>query len=201
MSSEMMKWHGSIQGVVAAPLDQVWDMVSQSSELPKWMPMVEQCKAVQGEEGIPGYIRDVIGDMFPQPNGDKSWIRERLLVMDSDNYSYTYTMESGNVGLEGYINTIQLFDFSEETTLVHWAFEVNPVMGSAEENITEYLGFLYKSSIKRLEMAVTIAKVVQADSLCPQEGVAEGEANIKDSHGSSHQQIEDLTLSMEENCH
>ncbi|KAH9324685.1 hypothetical protein KI387_004863, partial [Taxus chinensis] len=148
------KWHGSIQGIVEAPLNLVWEMISQSNKLSKWMPMVEQCKSVEGKDGEFGYVREVIGDMFPQPDGSKSWIKEKLSQMDPRNHTYTYIMESSNVGLEGYTNTIQLLKFGEGTTLVLWCFEVNPLMGSSQESITDYLGFLYKSSIRKLDMVV-----------------------------------------------
>ncbi|GLJ41879.1 hypothetical protein SUGI_0867190 [Cryptomeria japonica] len=148
------KWHGSIQGIVEAPLNLVWKMISQSNKLPEWMPMVEQCNVVEGKDGEIGYVREIIGDMFPQIDGNKSWIKEKLSQIDPKNYTYTYTMESSNVGLEGYTNTIQLLNFGERTTLVLWRFEVSPVVGSSQDNLIEYLGFLYKSSIKKLEMVV-----------------------------------------------
>ena len=36
------KWQGSINGIIGAPIDKVWTMVSETKRLPEWMPMVER---------------------------------------------------------------------------------------------------------------------------------------------------------------
>ncbi|MCO5585982.1 hypothetical protein L7F22_039919 [Adiantum nelumboides] len=145
------KWVGRVHAVVEAPLESVWALASDSCGIPKWMPMVEECSLMQGELGMPGLVRYLRGTMFPHPSGEKSWIQERLLLMDPLHYKYAYCMEDGNVGLSGYINTVQFSDFGESTTLVQWDYEVDPVIGSEQEAILDYLAVLYKSSLKRLE--------------------------------------------------
>ncbi|KAL2548732.1 Polyketide cyclase/dehydrase and lipid transport superfamily protein [Forsythia ovata] len=152
------KWRGSVGGIVDAPIAQVWSMVSQTSRLPEWMPMVEKCTDLSGEEGVPGYIRLVSGFMFPQNDGDRSWIKERLVLMDASSHSYIYRMVASNVGLDGSLNSLKLVDYGDddlESTLVDWAFEIDPVEGVSEEHIIDYLGFLYKSCINRIEGAIS----------------------------------------------
>ena len=76
------KWRGTASGVVSAPVDRVWELVSATSRLREWMPMVESCTAVAGDEGVPGYVRLVRGGlMFPQhlQQASSSWVRERQL--------------------------------------------------------------------------------------------------------------------------
>ncbi|KAK1270212.1 hypothetical protein QJS04_geneDACA007593 [Acorus gramineus] len=121
------------------------------------MPMVENCTSLSGEEGVPGYIRLVLGFMFPQEDGQRSWIKERLVFMDRNCYSYSYCLESSNVGLDGLVNTLKLTDYGEGSTLVDWLFEVTPVVGLSEEAVVDYLVFLYKSCINRIEGAIQIA--------------------------------------------
>ncbi|KAG9453885.1 hypothetical protein H6P81_006789 [Aristolochia fimbriata] len=118
------------------------------------MPMVENTTKLTGEEGVPGYVRLVSGFMFPQDDGDRSWIKERLVLMDPISYTYVYNMEGSNVGLDGSVNTLTLLDYGDDSTLVSWSFEINPVVGAKQDDTIDYLGFLYKSCIKRIGRAV-----------------------------------------------
>ncbi|KAL5983255.1 hypothetical protein ACLOJK_017339 [Asimina triloba] len=120
--------------------------------------MVEKCSVLAGEEGAPGYVRLVSGFMFPQDDGDRSWIKEKLLYMDPSSFSYIYQMEASNVGLDGSVNSLRLFDYGEDSTLVDWSFEINALDGVSEGDIVDYLGFLYKSCINRIEGAVQSAE-------------------------------------------
>lgn len=96
-------------------------MVSETKKLAEWMPMVERCTDLAGEEGVPGYVRAVSGFMFPQQDGDRSWIKERLVAMDSTSHSHVYKMEASNVGLDGSINTLKLVDYGDDSTVVNWS--------------------------------------------------------------------------------
>ncbi|EXB76108.1 hypothetical protein L484_006543 [Morus notabilis] len=148
------KWHGNVSGIVEAPIDKVWGMVSSTRRLSEWIPMVERCTSLGGEEGVRGYTRLLSGFMFPQPDGERSWIKEKLVFMDSSTHSYAYVMEASNVGLDGSVNSLRLKDYGEDTTLIEWSFEVNPLDGVCEDNVVDYLGCLYKSCIKRIEYAL-----------------------------------------------
>ncbi|XP_071934537.1 lachrymatory-factor synthase-like [Coffea arabica] len=148
------KWRGSVGGLVDAPIDKVWAVVSRSCRLQDWMPMVERCTDLGGEEGVPGYVRLVSGFMFPQEDGDRSWIKERLLAINPSSYSYVYQMEASNVGLDGSINSLKLVEYGEDSTLVDWSFEIDPVEGASEDYTIDYLAFLYKSCIKRIVGAI-----------------------------------------------
>lgn len=148
------KWKGSAKGIVDASIDKVWTLVSKTDRLAEWMPMIERCTHLEGNEGIPGYIRLVSGFMFPQDDGDRSWIKEKLVSIDPSSYSYVYKMEACNVGLDGSVNSLKLIDYGDNSTLVTWSFEINPLLGANEDNLTDYLGFLYKSCINRIEAAL-----------------------------------------------
>ncbi|KAK7842981.1 lachrymatory-factor synthase [Quercus suber] len=111
------KWSGSVGGIVGAPIDKVWTMVSQTKKLPEWMQMVEQCTDLVGEDGMPGYVRLVSGFMFPQQDGERSWNKERLVCMDSSSHSYVYRMEASNIGLDRSLNSLKLVDYGDDSTL------------------------------------------------------------------------------------
>lgn len=74
--------------------------------------------------------------------------------MDPAAFSYVYRMEASNVGLDGSVNSLKLFDYGNDSTLVDWSFELNPLEGACEGDIVDDLGFLYKSSINRIEGAI-----------------------------------------------
>ncbi|XVF48323.1 hypothetical protein PTKIN_Ptkin03bG0180900 [Pterospermum kingtungense] len=151
------KWHGSVSGIVESPLDKVWNIVSQTKRLSEWMPMVERCSDLAGDEGIPGYVRLVSGFMFPQPDGERSWVKERLVAMDTTSHSYVYRMEASNVGLDGSENSLKLIDYEDDSTLVNLSFEIDPLEGALEDSIIDYLGFLCKSCINRIHGAIKAA--------------------------------------------
>ncbi|XP_073119814.1 lachrymatory-factor synthase-like [Henckelia pumila] len=148
------KWRGSVGGIVDASIDEVWNIVSKSSKLQEWMPMIENCNDIAGEEGVPGYIRLVSGFMFPQKDGDRSWIKERLVFLDSLSHSYVYRMEASNVGLDGSSNSLKLIDYGDDTTLIDWKFEINPVEGVSEDCIVDFMGYFYKSCINKIHGAI-----------------------------------------------
>ncbi|KAK9913684.1 hypothetical protein M0R45_037494 [Rubus argutus] len=151
------KWRGSVGGIVEAPIEKVWSMVSQTKRLTEWMPMVERCTALAGDEGVPGYVRLVSGFMFPQDDGERSWIKEKLVSIDPSQHKYVYKLEASNVGLDGSVNSVKLVDYGNDSTLFDWSFELNPLQGTCEDSIIDYLGFLYKSCINRIEAAIEAA--------------------------------------------
>ena len=77
--------------------------------------------------------------------------------MDSSSHSYVYRMEASNIGLDGSLNSLKLVDYGDDSTLVNWSFEINPIEGACKDSIIDYLGFLYKSSINRIESAIEAA--------------------------------------------
>ena len=148
------KWRGSVVGIVEAPVEKVWSMVSQTRKLAEWMPMVERCTDLAGEEGVPDYVRLVSGFMFPQEDGERSWIKEKLVSVDISQHRYVYKLEASNVGLDGSVNSVRLVDYGNDSTLVDWSYELYPLQGVCEDSIIDYLGFLYKSCINRIKGAI-----------------------------------------------
>ncbi|KAL5054609.1 hypothetical protein RYX36_035291, partial [Vicia faba] len=48
-------------------------------------------------------------------------------------------------------------DYGDESTLIQWSFEINPLEDVSENNLVDYLGFLYKSCINKIEGVVEAA--------------------------------------------
>ncbi|KAJ6317748.1 hypothetical protein OIU76_013315 [Salix suchowensis] len=96
----VVKWLGSVGGIVDAPMDRLEKKVFQ------------EC-AVSDSCSLNKMVTDRI--------------KERLVSMDSTSYNYVYRMEASNI---------------------------DPLEGNSEDSIIDYLGFLYKSSINRIEDAL-----------------------------------------------
>lgn len=116
--------------------------------------MVENCSDLDGKEGVPGYVRLVSGFMFPLQDGERSWIKEMLVSMDGSSYCYVYKMEGSNVGLDGLMNMLKLEKYGDGSTLVVWSFEIDPVEDGCEEGVVDLLGFVYKSCVNRISVAI-----------------------------------------------
>ena len=117
------------------------------------MAMVERCIDLAGDEVNTGYVQLVSGLMFPQQDGERSWIKERLVAMDTTSHK----MEASKVGLDGYVNSLKLIDYGDDSTLVNWSFEIDPLEGALEDSIIDYLGFLYKSCTNRIQGAIEVS--------------------------------------------
>lgn len=88
----------------------------------------------------PDYIRPVSGFMLTQSDGERSWIKERLVSMDPVSQVRYKRWEASSVGLDGSASSLRLVDYGEDSTLVEWLFEISPIEGAAEENIIGFLG-------------------------------------------------------------
>ncbi|GLT43775.1 hypothetical protein SLA2020_177060 [Shorea laevis] len=95
--------------------------------------------------------------MFLQQGEERSWIKERLVSMDSSSHSYVYKMEANNVGSNGSMNSLKLADYGVDSTLVECSFEIEPLEDTSEDSTIDYLGFLYKSCIKRIQGVIEAA--------------------------------------------
>lgn len=83
--------------------------------------------------------------------------------MDPESHTYVYLMEASNVGLDGSSNSLRLIDYGDDSTLVDWKFETNPMDGVCEEYIVDYLGYVYKSCINRIEGAITASSEISGE--------------------------------------
>ncbi|KAL5096842.1 hypothetical protein RYX36_001169, partial [Vicia faba] len=87
----------------------------------------------------------------------KTWVVVMRLHVTACEGRKCYRMEASNVGLDGSVNSLKLVDYGDESTLIQWSFEINPLEDVSENNLVDYLGFLYKSCINKIEGAVEAA--------------------------------------------
>ncbi|KAJ7300162.1 hypothetical protein O6H91_Y055000 [Diphasiastrum complanatum] len=155
-SSSGPRWHGRVRVEIVATIGKVWAIGSDFCGLTKWIPTMEFCQRIEGKGQTPGCVRYAGGHTFPRTDGQKSWAKERLLSIDNTNLSYSYVMEDGNMGLNGYFAKFQLFEGkNSDTTWVDWSFEMDPsTAGSKDEVIGKQIAFL-SAAVKRLEIAAS----------------------------------------------
>ncbi|KAJ7297090.1 hypothetical protein O6H91_11G055000 [Diphasiastrum complanatum] len=118
------------------------------------MLSIEECECVEGQAQVPGCVRYVVGSAVPGPDGQKMWVKERLLTLDPRTHSCTYRVEDGNLNLDGYVARLQLSSSSGaegEGTVVKWCFEMDPMSGCAEEVMVNSLICRLNASIEALE--------------------------------------------------
>lgn len=72
----------------------------------------------------------------------------------SSSHSYVYKMEASNAGLDGSVNSVKPVDYGDDSSLVNWSYEIDPVEGASEESLIYYLGFLYKYCIDKIGGAI-----------------------------------------------
>lgn len=152
------KWRGSIAASIAAPLDKVWDIASNFSNLHNFVPCVRLCERLKGFNNTPGCVRFyTLNCPSGLPGGvHMGWAKERLISWDAIHHSYRYVLEGSNMKLEDCEFDFQLRpDIDEEgSTIVSWSFELKPVKNSSKEKMVSDMSDLGYGIIAGLEEAV-----------------------------------------------
>jgi hypothetical protein len=102
-------------GVVPASAEDVWKLVSQFVGLADWHPLISESFIESGTPQQVGTVRRLI-------LADGSQVAERLLALDSDGRSYTYTFDdAGNMPVRSYKSTIRVASItSTNQSFVEW---------------------------------------------------------------------------------
>jgi carbon monoxide dehydrogenase subunit G len=106
---------------IAAPADDVWDLVSGFQSMDKWHPLIKSSKAKEG-----GRTRNL-----GLKNG--GYVRERLLKYDHKARSLTYTITEGTVPLTDYVSTISVKPKGKKACVVTWTGSYTPKGAPAAE--------------------------------------------------------------------
>lgn len=110
----MAKAHAS--AIIAAPIDVVWAKVRDFNAMPSWNPNILDSMI---EDGL---ASDTVGCIrrFTLANG--VLVRERLLVLDDLDRSFTYNFETPAFPVENYLATFRLQPVtSDDTTFATWS--------------------------------------------------------------------------------
>lgn len=133
----------SINATIAAPLDDVWAMISDFPNLRRWHPLVERCDTEGTGEGA---VRTV--------HFADSWAAERLERLDNDQHILHYAVIDGSnpsaIGLHGAISLIAAQDGATELA---WTSGVDPARPDAKA-LDDYLEHYYRDRIEHLRAAV-----------------------------------------------
>ncbi|CAM6117854.1 unnamed protein product [Calypogeia fissa] len=150
------RWKGYITASIAVPLDRTWQIGSDFSGLHKFVPIVEVCERLKGCNRTPGCIRFyTMNSATGLPGGKrKAWARDKLLNIEEKTHSYTYAVEGTNMNLENCQITFKASDGKDGSTVVTWAWEVDPVKKSTKEKTLSDMAEFGCTFIKGLEAAV-----------------------------------------------
>lgn len=89
-------------GVVAGPVDEVWDLVRRFDGLPEWHPMVRTCEMVDGADP------QAVGAYRLQELANGGVARARLVSLDDGARSMCYEMLDGPWPVRSYVATVRV---------------------------------------------------------------------------------------------
>ncbi|XP_024537478.1 lachrymatory-factor synthase [Selaginella moellendorffii] len=154
------KWSGGVTRIVDAPAAKLWELASDFCGLCKWMPLIEECRRIQGDgDRAPGCVRLVVGTSLPRDDGQKSWITEKLVAMDPSARSFTYVLEDGNIDplSSGYSSTFTVSASEQDSakSRVEWRFEISRCETKNSREIIEFMEAVFAKNIASLVLAAS----------------------------------------------
>ena len=91
--------HGLAPGCGA---DEAWAVIGSFGALNQWLPNVEVCDIIEGQDGVPGCVRYVAGGGRSPDGSPKRWVLEKLLDLSPDQRSFSYSILDSSYGFENY---------------------------------------------------------------------------------------------------
>lgn len=82
-----------------------------------------------------------------------NWTKQKLLTIDPDNMTFSYSIIDGNVGFHSYVSKVRVLQ-QVDGCCIEWDYEVEPVEGWKPEDLDEFIGKGLKAMAKRMEEAV-----------------------------------------------
>lgn len=133
----------SVTAVIDAPIDPVWDLVSDFANLKRWHPLILRCEADGTGEGS---IRTV--------HFEDWWASERLDTLDHGQHILGYTViDSSRQPFIGVSGTIRLTRLDEDRTQIDWTAGLdaqNPHAASINAGLEAY----YPKRLSHLRQAL-----------------------------------------------
>src|SRR5260370_586124 len=96
-------------GIIDAPVERLWDLVSDFRNVAKWHPDVTGCRLESGSGREAGSVRTV-----SLRNGIS--IRERLLAISSQDRFYTYSVIESPLPIRDHESTVRFTSFDNSQT-------------------------------------------------------------------------------------
>ena len=106
-------------GVIDAPVEALWDLVSDFSNVVRWHPDVTECRIVSGSSTEAGAVR-----RLRLRNGVS--IRGRLIAISPQDRFYTYSVIESPLPIRDHRSTVRFTSLNPSQTQAHWSaqFEV-----------------------------------------------------------------------------
>lgn len=103
-------------GIVAAPVDEVWELVRRFDALPLWHPFVETCEMADGAHPA------TVGAQRIQRLANGGDARATLVALDDVERTLVYEMLDGPWSVHSYIATVRLHPVTDQNvTFAEWS--------------------------------------------------------------------------------
>src|SRR5438105_11022507 len=109
-------------GIIDAPLEKLWNLVSDFNNVAQWHPDVTECHLESGSGQQAGAVRTV-----RLRNGIS--IRERLLAISPQDRFYTYAVIESPLPIRDHESTVRFRSISASQTEVKWTAQFLVVEG------------------------------------------------------------------------
>ena len=140
--------------IVDAPIEQVWAMLRDFNGHDSWHPAVTMSVI---EDGL---LSDQIGAVRDFNLADGSRIREQLLALSDQDYSFDYCILEAAIPLNGYVASVKLKPVTDSNqTFWEWRSRFSPPK-SREAELTKLVGDgIYETGFRAIKQAlIGIAK-------------------------------------------
>jgi uncharacterized protein YndB with AHSA1/START domain len=112
-------------GVIDAPVEQVWTLVSDFNNVDRWHPDVIESRLESGSGREPGAVRTV-----HLRNGMS--IRERLLAISPGDHFYKYSVIESPLPMREHESTVRFTSIDKSQTQVTWTARFQVIEGDAK---------------------------------------------------------------------
>lgn len=149
------KWQGGVKARMATiKASQVWDMVGDFCEYYKWSPSLDSSMLIQGLPNTEGCVR-LCKSKQNNSQGEPLYVKEELLVLDSEKLFLSYRVVDSNVDLRDYDSTIQVLDCGSNGSEIEWLFQLSPVIGEDESQFVAFFALVMSERIQVLHQILS----------------------------------------------
>lgn len=152
------QWQGELEAVLPeTPAAAAWPHLASFTSLHLYLPGIDTCERVSGEDGQPGCVRYVArhgasGEVV-------CWAKEQLLEIDHAARRLKYSVLETNMGSGRYVATLSLVPLGgggghEGACKLVWAFECDPLEGMTLEGAQQMARVGVQGIARRFEEAV-----------------------------------------------
>jgi hypothetical protein len=111
-------------GVINAPVEKLWGLVSDFNSVAQWHPEVTESRLESGSGREAGSVRTV-----RLRNGMS--IRERLVAISAEEHSYKYSVVESPLPMREHESMVRLVPISDSQTKVTWTAQFQVIDGDA----------------------------------------------------------------------